>query len=80
MLLIVHHCFLMTLSRKIIVYKQTLQTTNKFFFILMHGDYTGKNSVKTENLCFILMHMAEHMLQIMTYSRTEVCQLFGHAQ
>ena len=32
MLLIVHQCFLMILSRKIIVRKATLQT-NKFFFI-----------------------------------------------
>ena len=32
MLLIVYQCFLMTLSRKIIVFKPTLQTTNKFFF------------------------------------------------
>ena len=32
MLLIVHQCFLMMLSRKIIVRKATLQTTNKFFF------------------------------------------------
>ena len=31
MLLIVHQCFLMMLSRKIIVRKATLQTTNKFF-------------------------------------------------
>ena len=31
MLLIVHQCFLMTLSCKIIVFKLTLQTTNKFF-------------------------------------------------
>ena len=31
MLLIVHQCFLMTLSRKITVFKQPLQTTNKFF-------------------------------------------------
>ena len=31
MLLIVHQCFLMTLSRKIIVFKQSLQATNKFF-------------------------------------------------
>ena len=31
MLLIVQQCFLMTLSRKIIVFKPTLQTTNKFF-------------------------------------------------
>ena len=33
MLLIVHQCFLMMLSRKIIVRKATLQTTNKFFLI-----------------------------------------------
>ena len=41
MLLIVHQCFLMTLSRKIIVFKQTLQTTNKFFifFILTYFYY-----------------------------------------
>ena len=32
MLLIVHQCFLMTLSPKLIVFKPTLQTTNKFFF------------------------------------------------
>ena len=31
-MLIVHQCFLMTLSRKIIVFKPTLQTTNMFFF------------------------------------------------
>ena len=31
MLLFVRQCFLLTLSRKIIVFKQTLQTTNKFF-------------------------------------------------
>ena len=31
MLLIVHQCFLMTLSRQIVVFKPTLQTTNKFF-------------------------------------------------
>ena len=31
MLLIVHQFFLMTLSRTIIVFKPTLQTTNKFF-------------------------------------------------
>ena len=31
MLLIVHQCFLMTLSRKIIARKAPLQTTNKFF-------------------------------------------------
>ena len=31
MLLIVHRCFLTMLSRKIIVRKTTLQTTNKFF-------------------------------------------------
>ena len=31
MLLIVHQCFLMMLSRKIIVHKTTLQTTNNFF-------------------------------------------------
>ena len=30
MLLIVHQCFLMILSRKIIIRKGTLQTTNKF--------------------------------------------------
>ena len=30
MLLIVHQCFLVMLSRKIIVCKATLQTTNKF--------------------------------------------------
>ena len=32
MLLIVHQCFLMMLSRKMIVRKATLQTTNKFFY------------------------------------------------
>jgi hypothetical protein len=32
MLLIVHQCFLVILSHKIIFFKQTLQTTNKFFF------------------------------------------------
>ena len=31
MLLIVHQCFLMMLSRKMIVRKATLQTTNQFF-------------------------------------------------
>jgi hypothetical protein len=31
MLLIVHQCFLITLSRKIIVLKPTLQTANNFF-------------------------------------------------
>ena len=39
MLLIVHQRFLMTLSRKIIIFEPTLQTTNKFFF--MKGT-TGK--------------------------------------
>ena len=34
MLLIVHQCFLMTLSRKIIVFEQTLQTNNKFCFYI----------------------------------------------
>ena len=32
MLLIVHQCYLMMLSRKIIVFKPTLQTTNRLFF------------------------------------------------
>ena len=35
MLLIVHQCFLMMLSRKIIVRKATLQTTNKFFALIV---------------------------------------------
>ena len=35
MLIIVHQCFLMTLSRKIIIFKPTLKTTNKFFIILI---------------------------------------------
>ena len=37
MLLIVHQCFLMTISRKIIVFKPTLQTTNKFFSSKLSG-------------------------------------------
>ena len=37
MLLIVHQCFLMMLSRKIIVRKTTLQTTNKFFAYLLNA-------------------------------------------
>ena len=32
MLLIVHQCFLMTLSRKIIIFKLTLHITNMFFY------------------------------------------------
>ena len=34
MLLTVLQCFHMTLSRKIIVFKPTLLTTNKFFFLI----------------------------------------------
>ena len=35
MLLTVHQCFLMMLSRKSIVFKPTLQTTNKFFCVIL---------------------------------------------
>ena len=37
MILIDHQCFLMMLSRKIIVRKATLQTTNKLFYLQDDG-------------------------------------------
>ena len=43
MLLIVHQCFLMMLSRKIIVRKATLQTTNRVFFSNFPLDVNGRN-------------------------------------
>ena len=43
MLLIVHQCLLMTLSRKIIVFKPTLQTTNKFYFLTEYLDDLKKS-------------------------------------
>ena len=49
MLLIVHECFLMQLSRKIIVFKPTLQKTNKFFFLnLMYRVYFNRDKLFEE--------------------------------
>ena len=47
MLFIVHQCFLMTVSHKIIVFKQALQTTKKFFqVVFVLGLVTSKNKTK----------------------------------
>ena len=50
MLLIVHKCFLMTLPCKIIVFKPTLQSTNKLFF-----------SVAKENNCSVRYVIREQL-------------------
>ena len=43
---IVHQCFVITLSRKIIVRKRALQTTNKFFILMYehHAYYLEMNT------------------------------------
>ena len=46
MLLIVLQCFLMTLLRKIIVFKPTLQTTNKFFFCYFDSGMPGPLAIQ----------------------------------
>ena len=54
MLLIVHQYFIMILSRKIIVRKEPLQTTNKFFInalISLPRPYTHATFLQTYDMC-----------------------------
>ena len=53
MLLIVHQCFLMMLSCKIIVRKATLQTTNKFFFFVKTWWISMKRACMRRSWIFI---------------------------
>ena len=66
MLLIVHQCFLMMLSHKIIIYKPTLQASNKFFsfFTLLYSKERD----------FFLLEVKYHFLLIPMHRNLILCQ------
>ena len=72
MLLIVHQCFLMMLSRKIIVRNATLHTTNKFLIVNYaegSGRVTASTYIKLSSLFLLLIEIKR---------KNVYCKIFGH--